>query len=220
MKAAMTRNVLLTLSAIIAALVPLNRAVDAAIMTLPGLTNVRIWEVSGGPIQNNLAPAGPELTAQLGVLSPTSRDFDGVGSENYDVYYSDANGLFNVNGNFITVDAVYPNPQAGGGHNIAAVDLMFGSSVLRADTLTNAVGMGTNYIPFSEFLAVDPDTPTPTTFTTMGNTAGVPGRLSITVGWRGIPEPASAMLMTCGALIVGAGTVRRKRREGMAAAAA
>ena len=192
-----------------AMLVPVDRAADAAIMTLPGLTNIRFWEYSGGPIQNNFAPASSEMTAQLGVLSPISRDFDGVGGENYDVFYSDANGAFNLNGNYVTIDAVYPNASGGGGLNIAAVDLMFGSSVLRADTLTNAVGMGTNYIPLSEFLAVDPDAPTPATFTTMGNTAGVPGRLSITVGWRGIPEPASAMLMLCG--VLGAGWSRRRR---------
>ena len=135
-----------------------------------------------------------------------SNDFVGVPNEYYDVFYSNANGSFNVNGNYVTVEARYDNASGGGGLNIGAVDLVIGSTAVRADVLTSWVGLGTNYIAGSELLSVDPAdvTPVPTTFTTMGNTAGVPGRMRVTVTWsKLVPEPTSCVLMACG--LVGMG---------------
>jgi hypothetical protein len=181
----------------------------ASVIGFPGLTAVRFWEFSGGPNIHTFAPAGPVMTTQLGVLNVVNNDFTGAPAEVYDVFYSDANGNFNLNGNFVTVEARFPG-QGGGGLNIGAVDLLLGPApfmVCRADILASWVGMGANYIAGSEVLAADA---APATFTTMGNTAGVPGRLRVTVGWTKIPEPASAALMLFGVAAIG--IVRRRKR--------
>jgi hypothetical protein len=185
----------------------------AAIVNLPGLNTVRFWETSGPTSQYNFPSNGLAMNAQLGVgiLGPSNNDFSGVPSENYDVFYSDANGAFNPNGNYVTVEAVYPNSSGGGGLNLAAVDLVGTFGIKRADILTSWVGLGPNYIPLSENLAVDTDTPNPTTFTTMGSTVIPPqAHLRVTVGWSSIPEPASAFLLASGAAAL---LLPRRRRR-------
>jgi hypothetical protein len=191
-----------------------NESAQAAIITTPGLTTVRVWEVTGGPSQYNFPSAGAAMTTQLGVgtLSAGTNDFSGLANENYDVFYSDANGAFNVNGNYVTVEAIYPNSNGGGGLNLAAVDLVIGSGTLRADVLSSWVGLGPNFVPGSVLNSVDADTPVPTTITTMGSTVVPPAaHLRVTVTWSklGIPEPSSCMLAVCG-LVGVIGTARRR----------
>lgn len=180
-----------------------NVVTEAAIMTTPGLTGITFWEATGPIVPFTFAPNSSEMTNQLGVgvLGPNNDDFSQLPTENYDVFYSDANGNFNLNGNYVTVEAVYPVPGGGGGLNIAAVDLVIGSGTLRADVLASFVGLGPNYIPGSELNAVDADTPSPTTITTMGSTMVPPTQhLRVTVTWSklGIPEPTSAAMALAG----------------------
>jgi len=186
-------------------------------MTFPGLSGIRFTEYSGGPIVTTYLPASPQMTAQLGTLNAGSNDFTGVPQEAYDVFYSDANGAFNLNGDYVTIEATFPG-TAGGGLNIAAVDMLLGPApfmICRADILGSSVGLGSNYIAGSELLAVDPDTAppaAPVTFTTMGNTAGINSRLRVTVGWTKVlvPEPSTAVLMTICALVFGSLARQRK----------
>jgi hypothetical protein len=203
-------GICLMLSAVVAA----NESAQAAIISTPGLTTVQVWEVTGGPSQYNFPSAGVAMTTKLGVgtLSAGTNDFSGLANENYDVFYSDANGAFNANGNYVTVEAIYPNANGGGGLNLAAVDLVIGSSTLRADMLASWVGLGPNYLPGSVVNAVDADTPVPATFTTMGSTVVPPAaHLRVTVTWSklGIPEPSSCLLAVCGLAGV-LGTARRR----------
>jgi hypothetical protein len=203
-------KICLALTTVVAA----NEGTQAAIITTPGLTTVRVWEVTGGPSQYNFPSAGAAMTTQLGVgtLSAGTNDFSGLANENYDVFYSDANGAFNVNGNYVTVEAIYPNASGGGGLNLAAVDLVIGSGTLRADVLSSWVGLGPNFVPGSVVNSVDADTPIPTTITTMGSTVVPPAaHLRVTVTWSklGIPEPSSCMLALCGLAGV-IGTARRR----------
>jgi hypothetical protein len=173
----------------------------AAIINTPGLTAVRFWEGTGGVNAFTFVQNGPEMTTQIGaLLGPSNEDFSQIANENYDVFYSDANGNFNLNGNHVTVEAVYTNPSGGGGLNIAAVDLVFGSGILRADVLSSWVGLGSNYAAGSEVLAVDVDSPIPATLTTMGNTVGTTQHLRVTVTWSHlpVPEPTSCLLLMCG----------------------
>jgi hypothetical protein len=59
-------------------------------------------------------------------------------------------------------------------------------------------------------MAVDTDTPNPTTFTTMGSTVIPPqAHLRVTVGWS-IPEPTSALLLASGAAAL---LLPRRRRR-------
>jgi hypothetical protein len=172
---------------------------QAAIMTTPGLLGVRFWEATGPVVPFTFAPNSSEMTNQLGVgvLGPNNDDFNQLPTENYDVFYSDANGNFNLNGNYVTVEAVYPVPGGGGGLNLGAVDLVFGSGTLRADVLASFVGLGPNFIPGSVVNAVDADTAVPSTITTMGSTMIPPTQhLRVTVTWSHlVPEPTSGMLI-------------------------
>lgn len=188
----------------------------ASVMGFPGLLGIRFWEYSGGPLMFNFAPASPQMLNQLATLSPISNDFVGVPTEPYDVFYSDSVGNLDINGNYVTVEARYDFANAGGGLNLAAVDLLLGNAanptICRADIWASSVGQGPNYIAGSEALAVDPadTTAVPTTFTTMGSTvAGSPTRLRVTVGWTCVPEPAAGTLATLGLLTAGARTRRR-----------
>lgn len=187
---------------VLSAVVAMNESGHAAIISTPGLTTVQVWEVTGVPGQYNFPSAGTAMTTKLGVgtLSASTNDFSGLGNENYDVFYSDANGAFNANGNYVTVEAIYPNANGGGGLNLAAVDLVIGSSTLRADVLASWVGLGPNYVAGSEVLSVDPDAPIPATFTTMGSTIVPPvAHLRVTVTWsKLVPEPSSCLLAVCG----------------------
>jgi hypothetical protein len=171
---------------------------QAAIINTPGLISVRFWEGTGGVNAFTFAQNGPEMSNQIGaLLGPGNEDFSQIANENYDVFYSDANGNFNLNGNHVTVECVYPVPNGGGGLNLAAVDLVFGSGILRADVLSSWVGLGTNYAPASVVLAVDADTAIPTTLTTMGSTMIPPTQhLRVTVTWSHlqVPEPGTGFL--------------------------
>jgi hypothetical protein len=175
----------------------IGETTNGAIITTPGLLGVRFWEGTGGVVPFTFAPNSSEMTNQIGgALGPNNQDFAQIANENYDVFYSDANGTFNLNGNYVTVEAVYTNPGGGGGLNLAAVDLVFGSSILRADVLASWVGLGPNYAAGSEVLAVDADSPVPATLTTMGSTVPPVSHLRVTVTWsKLVPEPSSCLLM-------------------------
>ena len=108
------------------------------------------------------------------------------------------------------MEAVYTNPNGGGGLNLGAVDMVLaGGIICRADILASFVGLGPNYSAGSELLAVDADTPVPSTFTSMGSTVTPPVQhLRVTVGWSKIPEPASLMLALMGVTAI---TFSRRR---------
>jgi hypothetical protein len=173
---------------------------QAAIINTPGLTSVRVWEATG-PITaynfpHNVGPMVNQIG--LGTLGPNNNDFSPLVSENYDVFYSDVNGNFNVNGNYVTVEAVFPNPSSGGGLNLAAVDLIIGGVPWRADVLASFVGLGTNFIASSVVNSVDFDNSplAPTTATTMGSTVIPPAQhLRVTVTWSHLPVPEPGTLV-------------------------
>jgi len=188
--------------------VAFTSAAQAALINTPGLKTVRIWESTGPFTAYNFAKNGPEMIQQLGVgtLGPNpNNDFSPLVDENYDVFYSDASGNFDPNGDCVTVEAVFPRAlPSGGGLNLGAVDLVFNNnSILRADVLASWVGLGNNYIPLSELLAVDADTPIPSTDTTMGSTSTPPSQhLRVTVCWSmlPVPEPSTVALGALGLL--------------------
>ncbi len=195
----------------------------AALINVPNLATVRVWESTGPFVAYDFAHNGTEMTTRLGVgtLGPAINDFSPLTVENYDVYYSDKHGNFDLQGDYVSVEAVFPvvTPQPGGGGlNLGAVDLLdsSGNSLGRADVLGSFLGRGTNYIAGSELLAVDADTPIPSTDTTMGNTftTGAPvDHLRVTVAWSRyvVPEPTTMALALVGLCGIALGRTRRDR---------
>ena len=188
---------------------------QAALINTPGLKTVRIWESTGPFIAYDFLKLNPRLFQQLGVgtLGPNpNNDFSPLVDENYDVFYSDASGNLDPNGDCVTVEAVFPHAlPSGGGLNLGAVDLVFNNNTtLRADVLASWVSLGNNYILGSEVFAVDADTPIPSTDTTMGSTTIPPTQhLRVTVCWSmlPVPEPSTVALGALGLLGM---LVRRK----------
>ena len=190
---------------------------SASVMSTPGLSNIVVWEKTGTTTPYNFTPNGTDITNQLGVgvLGPANYDFKSLPNEAYDVFYSDASGKFDLNGNYLTIEAIYINPASGGGLNVGAVDLIINNQICRADILASYLGLGPNYIPGTETFATDFDTPVPNTFTVMGSTKMPPSQhLRITVGWTKIPEPSSIALTSLAILTcIDATSIGRRRRR-------
>jgi hypothetical protein len=242
---------LLVLFAVLSTILMAQESKATSIQSLPNLVSVTFLERTGGvgpEDVNTFNYNSSELTTQLpnpmydsyyssynGLPQPF--DFRGANahsaynvienfSELYDVFYSDSAGNFDVNGEYVTVEAVwprytgYPNNHlgtldvgpVGGGLNIAAVYLTFAdSSKVYANTTTSYVAFGDNVVVASYGWATDGDE---TTATTMGNTVqpGHPDRLRITVGFpttvRPVPIPAAVWLLGSG--LIGLVALRRK----------
>ncbi len=154
------------------------------IRDLPKLTSITFWESSSAsPTSPTFLVDAAQLTTKLsGTLSSANSDFAGVpGSELYDVFYSDWDGTPNPNGQFVTIEAVWPvGAPSGGGLNIGRVD--FNGTGKSASSVASFVALGNNALPAEVGKAVDVD-PNVLTDTTMGNTIGQTQRLRITVGF-------------------------------------
>ncbi len=189
-------------------------AVAAPIRSLPGLVSIDIVEQTGGTFTHNYAPNASALTTRLSdPLGSSNNDFLGTGIEFYDVYYSDSNGAFDIDGAFITVDARFDYP-GDSGLNLNGVRLNFTGSDELANIVTHYIGNGPFFFPSDIGKAADASL---STWTSMGNTDADVPRLSVTVGFRssapvagGVPEPLTLSLF--GAGLAGLVSLRRKRR--------
>ena len=185
------------------------------VMLMPGLQTITFWERTGGtgPLPYTFLPNGIQLITQLsGTLSGTNQDFSGLPNEHYDVYYSNANGTFNLNGDYVSVEATYDNRFGGGGLNIAEVELNFsGGTSMYANSVASFVALGSNAVAGSELNAIDGYL---STHTAMGNTVGQSQRLRVTLGFdRTVPEPSSVLLSGIALLGLAASTKRSRRQK-------
>ncbi len=181
---------LLTIS--LMAICLLSAAISAVpIQNLSDLVSIRVHERTGSLFSHNFAKNSSQMLTQLsGTLSSGNRDFSGTGDEHYDVFYSDSNGIFNANGEFVTVELNFSVPGGGGG-NISGVELVFSSSTVFADTLASFVEINGNSSTLGN--AVDGNL---STHTTLGDSASQ--RLRVTVGFFGgnaVPEANSFFLL-------------------------
>lgn len=160
---------------------------------LPGLVSITFYERTGGtePDAFTFMVDGPELTVRLAdPLAIGNFDIDGATGEFYDVYYSDIDGNFELDGRYLTISGVFGQPlPAGGGLNLAEIGLNFqdastefgnyvASYVILGDNAAQPDGNADN--------SIDGDLQT---HTTMGNTVGSNERLRVTLGFLSSSGP-------------------------------
>ena len=158
---------------------------------LPGLVSITFHERTGGdaPTPYEFTIAGPELTTKLpDPMSDTSRDIPGAPSEYYDVFYSDEDGNFQLDGSYLTISGVYVNPlPAGGGLNLAEIGLNSSDTNTEyGNYVASFVALGDNAVPADVGNCIDSDLQT---HTTMGNTIGSNERLRLTLGFESTSGP-------------------------------
>jgi hypothetical protein len=177
------------------------------IRSFPNIVSVTFWERTGGtaPVAHGFLVGSDALENRIpGGLGSGKNDFTGTVAEFYDVFYSDADGTANLNGEYVSVEASFP--AAGSGLNLAEVELHFAGGATRfADFVPPVVGFvghGPTFVEATVPRAVDGDL---ATHTAMGNTLGFADRLRVTVGFTQttpVPEPAAALVLAFG--LVGA----------------
>ncbi len=184
----------------------------ATIRTLAGLTGIRFYELTGGATTFDFGPNSSQMTTELPLeLSAGNRDFAGLPNESYDVFYSNADGTFNLNGEYISVVAQYFG--SGAGLNIGEIELLFGgASPLSTNFSTGVVSFlsGPGYVAGTENNIGDNNTNTGTQMGQAVETA----RLRITVDFD---EPASSSAVpepgTWGAMAMGLAGIAAWRRR-------
>jgi hypothetical protein len=97
------------------------------VRSIEGLESITFYERTGGeaPTPYTFTVDGKELTTRL--PDPLIEyDIPGAQTEYYDVYYSDHDGLFDVDGSYLTISGVFGIAlPAGGGLNLAEIGLNF-----------------------------------------------------------------------------------------------
>ena len=200
-----------------------TQAHAAPIATLPGISSVTFWEESSlpscSPCAFTFASGGTELATRLAdPLTGSNLDFQGTGGEYYDVFYSDSDGTQNASGAFISIEAIFANANDSA-LNISAVSLNFDdatkeyASSIASTLVFDLINPGAA-VPASYVNALGNNLGT---FTLMGNTAGVDGRMRLTLGFESsavIPIPAALPLFGTGLGVVGLMGWRRKRTAG------
>jgi hypothetical protein len=160
----------------------LARAVS--LRTLPNLESIVFWEFSDSLSQYRFAIDSSALTTQLSApLSAANSDFQGqAGREFYDVYYSNAEGIFDIDGGFITVAASSVSTHAdSGGLNLAEVRLEFADGQVEpGGYIPSFLALGDNARP-PDAAPIDGDL---ATHTALGNSAATSDHLHLTVGFR------------------------------------
>lgn len=153
---------------------------------IPNLTGITFYERTGGvePTSYAFTVDGPELTKRLDdPLTDLNFDIAGASSEYYDVYYSNEDGTFNVDGSYLTISGRFEQAlPAGGGLNLAEIGLNFeGAPTEFGNYLASYVALGDNKDETSVEKCIDGDLQT---HTTMGNTVGTAERLRLTLGFK------------------------------------
>ncbi len=165
--------------------------VPTPVIDLPGLVSITFWERTGGdaPTPYEFLVDGLELTVRLpDPMTDTSRDIPGAMGEFYDVYYSTEEGEFQLDGSYLTISGVFPQPlPAGGGLNLAEIGLNFSDATTEyGNYLASYVVLGDNSSEASVLACIDGDLQT---HTTMGNTVGASERLRLTLGFESTSGP-------------------------------
>lgn len=163
---------------------------------IPGLVSITFYERTGGtePDGFTFLVDGAELTVRLNdPLTTSNFDIDGATGEFYDVYYSDQDGNFELDGRYLTISGIFSTTlPAGGGLNLAEIGLNFeGDETEFGNYVASYVVLGDNAVlpDGNADNAIDGDLQT---HTTMGNTVGSEERLRVTLGFLSSSGPPPA----------------------------
>ncbi|HMR76504.1 MAG TPA: hypothetical protein PKD61_15385 [Polyangiaceae bacterium] len=161
------------------------------VRSLVALESISFHERTGGtaPTAYTFLVNGPELTVRLtDPMTDTSHDIPGATSEFYDVYYSNEDGSFNIDGSYLTISGVFAQAlPAGGGLNLAEIGLNFSDKTVEyGNYVASFVALGDNAVPANVGNCIDGDLQT---HTTMGNTVGATERLRLTLGFNSTSGP-------------------------------
>ena len=198
-------------------------ALAVPVRDIADLESITFWERTGGtgPTAYTFALDGPELTTLLAdPLGALNNDISGATSEYYDVYYSDPFGVFDLDGEYVTISGVFdfglPN---GGGLNLAEMELNFAGGLEGefGNYVASFEAYGDNAFPDFVGRAIDGDL---LTHTVMGNTSETDARLRVTLGFLSssgpppaiVPLPASVLMMLGALTLLGAMRRRSQRR--------
>lgn len=198
-----------------AALLLATSAHAGSIQSLAGLQGIRVYEATYVLAHSaDFALGDARLTSRItgASLTQATRDFGFYsGNENYDLFFSDADGTLNANGSYLSIEGNCDVPY--NCFNITEIALVKAGGALE---LANAVasasyGRPGSYTPGSAGRAVDGSF---STYTQLGDTIGLPAdaRMRITVGFAStppVPEPETYALMLVGLGLV-AWTARRR----------
>ena len=193
----------------------------AAVRTLADLESITFYERTGGtePTAYTFLKDGLELTTMLAdPLSLTNNDISGASTEYYDVFYSDFDGSFNLDGEFLTISGVFQQVfPAGGGLNLAEIALNFSSGPVEyGNYVASFFAAGDNAYPGTVGNAIDGNL---LTHTAMGNTSSSDQRLRVTLGFlsssgpppvSNVPVPAAVWLF--GTALAGFVGISRRRK--------
>ncbi|MBK8258327.1 MAG: hypothetical protein IPK82_37370 [Polyangiaceae bacterium] len=152
---------------------------------IPGLAAISFYERTGGtePTEYDFAIEGAELTVRLDdPLGTNGFDIAGASSEYYDVYYSNEDGSFNLDGSYLTISGVFELAlPAGGGLNLAEIGLHYTDAATEfGNYVASYKVLGDNSVEANVGNCIDGDLQT---HTTMGNTVGSAERLRLTLGF-------------------------------------
>jgi hypothetical protein len=128
------------------------------------------------------------MTAKLPALSDSAHDIKGVSTEFYDVYYSNKEGDFELDGRYLTISGVFEYAlPAAGGLNLAEIVLNYEDDKKEfGNYVASFLAIGDNAAPETVPNCIDGDLQT---HTTMGNTVGSMNRLRITLGFASSSGP-------------------------------
>jgi gliding motility-associated-like protein len=151
---------------------------------LENLKSITFYERTGALLVHTFDVNSYELNNRYtNHMNSFYNDFEGwVGEEFYDVFYSDSDGKFNVNGEFISIEASFHNTGGGGGLNIAEIAFNFtNGNYIFGSYIASYQALGSTYMPGSELFAADCDL---SNGSRMGyTTSSNPIKLRITIGF-------------------------------------
>lgn len=163
---------------------------------IPNLKSITFWERTGGdaPTPYEFIVDGPQLTVRSpDPLTPDTSDIVGASTEYYDVYYSNEDGTFNLDGSYLTISGSYLFAlPAGGGLNLAEIGLNYdGAPTEYGNYVASYVALGDNKDEASVPNCIDGDLQTHTTMGNTLNAADPSDRLRLTLGFEsssGVPK--------------------------------